>query len=369
MSSKINILIITDSLSHGGIETYVLNLCKSIDKSKFNVTVMLTEKDRNALTEHIVAQGCTVYAASKKSTPSLLMLLSRIIVSNKIDIVHMQIRHSSLVLLSKMFGRKTVLHSHFGPSPDGKSSGSLGYHTRLVHRLCSRLVACSEVAGRCAFGDVKFSVLENGTEIDRYKFSKSDRVTVRKGLGIGESSLVLIQVGRLNNNKNQLFTLEVFRAVVKTVPSARLILIGDGEGRELVESKIKKYGIRESTTIVGSTEEVSKYYSAADILIQPSAFGEGLPYVLIEAQANGIQCVVSDIISAEANYTGLITYLSLNLTAEDWASEVIQRAADHRCDKDFNAILEQSKFNAQNSIHEVERLYLSLKARRSQSVA
>ena len=111
--------------------------------------------------------------------------------------------------------------------------------------------------------------------------------------------------------------------IYQKVPDSRLVLVGNGELQENIKDKVKKLNLSENVIFMGVRADVPTILSGMDVFVFPS-FYEGMPNTVIEAQATGLPCVVSDTITKEANITGLVKYKSLQDSPDEWAKEAIE---------------------------------------------
>ena len=119
-----------------------------------------------------------------------------------------------------------------------------------------------------------------------------ERTACRQRLGITNEKLVLGCLGRLHQQKNVTFVLDVLAAL----PEASLYLAGDGEEEMALRAKAHALGIASRTTFLGSLNgaDVTRFYRAVDVLLFPSVY-EGFGRVLVEAMSQGVPVVASDI--------------------------------------------------------------------------
>lgn len=239
----------------------------------------------------------------------------------------------------------------------------------VVHRLLTPVfnhlytygLACGEDAGRFMFGKKPFTVINNGVDTDKFAFRPEKRQMVRKQYGF-EGCKVIGHVGYFSKAKNHQWIIEVFRSLLEADKDYRLLLIGDGELRGDIEEKAKYYGILNRITFTGIIENVDEVLNAMDIVLMPSLF-EGLPLTLIEQQANGLQCVCSDAITTEADKTGNLRFISLDKSAEEWASEVDSfLQIEGRELRSRNAIekIRESRYSIQEEADQLQSLYKRL---------
>ena len=209
---------------------------------------------------------------------------------------------------------------------------------RMKHYVNEKF-ACSEKAGRWLFGDKAFergevTLVANAIETDKYGFSESNRRKIREKLGISGDALVVGHVGRFQVQKNHEAILRIFHEIQRKEPAARLCLIGDGELKEQIQEQAKKAGVLDKIIFTGVCQDVERYLSAMDVFLFPSLF-EGLPFTLLEAQANGLPCVISDQITGEAVLSREnVTMISLSESPEKWAKAVFKMKEAGRIERE-----------------------------------
>lgn len=140
---------------------------------------------------------------------------------------------------------------------------------------------------------------------------------------IETEEVLFAHVGAFNEQKNHGFLIEIFKELAKRSLKYKLLLIGDGYLRPEIEEKINEYQLRNRVIFTGNIDNVSDYLNGADFIIMPSLY-EGLPLTLIEQQANGLKCIVSDTITEEADLTNTMTFISLDSPIGEWG-DIIER--------------------------------------------
>ena len=137
--------------------------------------------------------------------------------------------------------------------------------------------------------------------------------------------------------KNHSFLIDIFNELHKIDNNYYLILLGDSvDGdttfKEHIIQKVTNYNLSNSVLFAGVQEEVNKFLNAADLFLLPSHY-EGLPIVCLEAQATGLPCLLSDVISSETKITSLVSFYSLKNSAKEWAQKIdaIIKNSPKRC--------------------------------------
>ena len=202
---------------------------------------------------------------------------------------------------------------------------------RTLDRYATHFLACSHVAGDWMFDGRPYTIVKNGIPVSRYSFSEAHRSALRQTLGLNDNELLVGIVGRISPQKNPSFSVKVLQALIAKDPTASAVFLGDGQLRGQTEKAALDAGIQERVHFLGNVENVNEWMSAMDVLLLPSFF-EGLPFVLVEAQASGLPCVVSDAVSREADLTGLVHFMGKAETADQWAETLINKRAQSRPD-------------------------------------
>ncbi len=229
----------------------------------------------------------------------------------------------------------TVAHSRNAGVVKGAKGIATKFFRRNLADKADHCFACSELAGEDVFGSEamrqgRVKIIHNAIDAGRFTYCADKRAKVRERLGL-TGKFVLGHVGRFNYQKNHPYLIDVFAKVCKTRKDAVLLLLGEGPDMEAAKAKCRHIGIEEQVRFMGNQKQAEDYYQAMDIFLLPSFF-EGLPGVLVEAQASGLKCFVSDTITREAEATDLVAYLSIDLPAAEWAEKICEAADYERRD-------------------------------------
>ena len=355
---KKTILLVTDSLDFGGIETYVVNLCKFLDKKKFTVLVCLIDQRRKRQAGSVTSSGCEVLSLPDGGKIKKTIAFIKILSQRHVDLVHFHVRHSYLLFASKLLGKKNILHAHFAPNPDQENSKSLKDKILklFIKVSCNKLVSCSDMAGSFAFYGLPFSVVKNIVDSEKFKFSSEARKYLRRQYRIGSRDKVIVQAGRFNFNKNQLFTLEVLKRIKEINPDFKLVLLGDGEDRGAIEKAIKQLRLASSVVLAGNVEDAESYYSAADLLIHPSIY-EGFSYAVAEAHFCNLVSLSSCSLPQEVRIFETADFLPLSAGAGEWSAKVIEIIRSVRS-LSRESIPKAHGYDPQGSVRAIEKIYL-----------
>ncbi|MBM6776530.1 glycosyltransferase [Collinsella tanakaei] len=188
-------------------------------------------------------------------------------------------------------------------------------HKYDINKLATVKLACSTEAGTFAFGNAPFRIIRNAFSVSEFHYSEWDRNKYRAEFGL-EDALVIGNVGRLCKEKNQIFLIDLLPRILSRVPNAILVVAGDGVLRDKLKEHAARIGVADKVRLLGARSDVDRMLSAFDIFAFPS-LTEGLGVAVIEAQANGLPCIISDSVPASAVVSSSTETLSLD-DSDSW---------------------------------------------------
>lgn len=356
----IRILHIVTYMGRGGLETMLMNYYRAIDRTKVQFDFLTHRDFRADYDDEIEALGGKIYRLPNLNpfSRSYLGALDRFFREHpEYRIVHSHLDCMSAIPLkaAKKHGVPVRIgHAHNSNQPrDAKYLLKL-FYKRLIARNATQLFACSDEAGRWMFGDADFRVLNNAIDAGRYAFDPAVRGEVRRELGLPADALVVGHVGRFDPQKNHRFLVEIFE---KMPEDARLLLVGDGVLRPDVEQQAEALGIRDRILFTGVRTDVDRLLQAMDVFLMPSLF-EGLPVSIVEAQAAGLPCLISDKVPIECKKTELVTQIPLEASPDEWAEAVLSAAEAPR--GDTLAQIREAGFDIRANAEWLQNYYLSV---------
>ena len=209
--------------------------------------------------------------------------------------------------------------------------------------------------------DKPIHIVRNGTDTSQFRFNAEKRAAIRESLGIFASQPVLGHAGRFCEAKNHTFLLEIFCEVCRDLPDCILLLAGEGELQTAMEEKAKALGISQKVRFLGFRSDFADLLQGMDLFCMPSLY-EGLPLTVVEAQAAGVPCLLSDTIPKECAITDIVSFLSLEQSAAAWAKEIqtlltrnLERARYADCVKNkgydiFDTVAEVTDYFCENVV-------------------
>ncbi len=325
----INILHVIRNVGNGGTERFLFNLL--INTSKEYNNIILTYSDvthyKNIIEENNI-KIIKIMDPNKSGLINNIKDIKKVIKDNKIDIVYSYTHYNSgyVMLAAFLCGVKVrITHSHRTESTNNRNIKTLLYNfvsKFLINIFSNNCLACGEEARNALFYRCrKVKLINNGIDIDKFIFSQEIRKKMRKKYNISDDTVVIGTIGRLDDNKNQKFLISVFDRYHQKNKESKLVIIGDGENKEKLVELGKKFKIDSDIIFTGNVSNANDYYNLMDVFCLTS-INEGLPYVLIEAQTNGLNCIVSDSVDKKSNIAGNIKFINLNENYSNWVSEL-----------------------------------------------
>lgn len=314
----------------GGIGTLLINLvhCNERNGNKENIVFEFLIPVGSAYKELLEREKYKYYEVPRVLTRKYKSTVNAVFEENHYDFVW--INNTSKVniyLLKKAKKYRTliIVHSH---GVSNEVTGLKGVVYRLIEciigsKYCKLIdipLACS-IASADYFYPKKIRkkclIVSNGIEVEKYKFDIRKREKIRTSLNIQSSDILLGAVGRLTKVKNYVFLINL----ISELPlNYKLIIVGDGEDEQILNKHIDELSLKDRVMLLGKVSNVEDYLCAMDYFMMPS-LNEGMPFSLIEAQANGLKCLVSTGISTETDLTGLVRFISIN--AKDMWKQVL----------------------------------------------
>lgn len=330
----IRILHVIGRMNRGGAETMIMNLYRNIDRTKVQFDFVEHYDERAVFDDEIESLGGKIFRCPR------YVIINHYEYqkwwnsffkdhSEEFAVIHGHIGSSASIYLSiaKKFGLFTIAHSH-------SARGIISFRD-LVYKIISyntRYIAdyffgCSELAGVSRYGirtvnGKYFSVLNNAINTSDYKFDNNVRTKMRSELSVEKDDFVIGHVGRFDKAKNQQFLVHIFKSLQQYCSNSKLVLVGTGEDVSQIENLVEELGLKEKVIFTGVRSDVNELLQAFDVFVFPSLY-EGLPVTLVEAQAAGLPCVISDTITNEVSLTNLVNYKSLNDSYDSWADAVL----------------------------------------------
>ena len=355
---KTRVLHVVPNMNVGGLETFIMNVYRNIDRDKIQFDFLEHYLEPSAYDDEIEKLGGKIYHFSLRNDNNIfkyIIDLNKFFKEHKeykIIHCHMESIGTILFAIAKFNGVKNRIgHAH----TNSTNNNLKGFVKKIISKpfkyTTTTNFTCSLSAGKYLFKNKKYEVIPNAIDIDKFKFDENSRVNLRKELGL-EGYQVIGHVGRMDKGKNQLFLIDIFNEYLKINSKSKLVLVGDGELREKINDKIKELNIEDNVLLLGVRNDVNKLYSAFDVFVFSSLF-EGLGIVLIEAQVNGLTCLVSDNIPRITKISNKIKYLSLE-DKSSWINEIKKSDKENHLVK-YNKLIDD--YDIKVLVKKLEKIY------------
>lgn len=362
--------LIGGSLTDGGAETLVKDYVLNIDKDRFETAIFVDWTiGETANTRILTESGQLIFTAYPIYSlfwrvinryfrrTYMVRGIRKAIKEFNPDVIHIHLDALSYLseLGSVLDGRRLYYTCHstveamFGENPAEEVAAK-----ELIDKHGLRLIAlhdCMAEDLNRLFNVSDSIVINNGIDIGRFRDVEESCESIRMSLGIPEKAFVVGHVGRFSEVKNHNLIVEIFRKVKEKQENAFLLLVGDGELKAEIERKIKEAGLDSSSLILSNRTDIPRVLKAMDIFLFPSIF-EGLGIALVEAQAAGLRCVVSNNVPDSACVSNLVCSKSLSDSVESWSEAVL----DTNRRGPYKNGLEE--YDIRLSVSKLEKLYL-----------
>lgn len=368
MEKPIRVLHILQRMEAGGVQTFLMNMYRLIDMNKVQFDFLVFYKEKEFYDDEISMLGGNVYKLSVRENFNVAKYKKEI---KDFFEKHKEyyIVHAHMETLSNIWEKEAkkagipniICHAHTGGYNEKNYLKLLiKYYFKYNYgRYSTMRFACSDVAGKFMFPNKTYKLVNNAIDVEKFKFSQNQRYEIRNAYNL-TNEIVIGNVGRLHHSKNQLFLVEIAHELKKMGIDAKTLIIGDGELKSELESKIEEYDLIENVRLLGKRTDVNLFYSAIDFFIMPSLY-EGLPLTGVEAQASGARCIFSDGITKELKLSDLVTFISLDKPAKFWADSIVELAKLQTVDRNLYAKIISSKgYNIRDLSSEMMKYYLSL---------
>lgn len=367
----IRILLMTTRMDDGGAERYLFEHLSHMNKKNMSFDYYLLysvesqemkRKYENMgvriFERHLIengGKGCIQYLKDMECFYNE---------QEKYDVIHVNGMVPILQMCAMYIAKKNnikirIVHSHSAP-PNKVNMASLFnlMAKQGTNRYATNLFACSKKAGISKYGkrgvvSSKFRIMKNGIDTEKFRFSDERRREVRKQHG-WVNKFIIMNVGRLSKEKNQVFLLDLCTEMTKEVDNIKFIFVGEGDERSCLEEIVMKKGISQYVEFMGNRTDVNDLLQGADVFCLPSFF-EGFPFVGLEAQCEGLRCIVSNNVPKAIDCTGIISFLPIDNNSDDWVSAILE--CDTKFRIDYSELVKEKGYDIRDTASELKKIY------------
>lgn len=357
----IRVLQIVTYMGRGGLETMLMNYYRNIDRQQVQFDFLVHRDFEADYDQEIRELGGKIYRMPRlvpwnRLYRKKLKEFFREHPEYKIVHVHQDCLSSVALQCAKESGVPVrIAHSHNSSQDKNLKYLIKRFYMKKIPKYATGLLACSREAGDWMFKGHRYCVLYNAIDIKKYVYDEKTAFEVRNQYDL-QDKIVIGNVGRFNPQKNHDFLIDIFAECLKINDKCRLLLVGDGEERKKIEQKAKELGIQDKVIFTGVRSDVEKLMQAMDVFVFPSLY-EGLPVTMVEAQAAGLPCVISDQVSEECMITkNLVTRISLHVSSKKWARVILKNSQIGR--EDHSEEVRQAGYDINSEARKLQRFYL-----------
>lgn len=365
MDKKIMVAEFVSRLEFGGVEAMVLNYLSHFpNRDKFEFHIITQDiNDLNCIKQFEKA-GFVVHVTTHKRKSILKNVIEtfKIFQQKKFDVAHshMTLTNFYVLCLAKICGVKLrISHSHSAFREDTIAKKICFSLLKVFNKFfANKYIACGYAAGEFLYGNrmMKNNVLimNNAIDLDNFKYQTNIANSIRDKYQL-EGKVCVGHIGRFTDTKNHEYLIEIFQEIKKLNKDTVLLLVGDGENRKYIEELVNSKGLDNSVVFTGNLSDTSDLYQAMDVFVLPSKY-EGLPVVVIEAQANGLPCLISRNVDKHCAIASNVHFMSIEESSSKWA-EAILELSQHPRNTNCTELLTQSGYNINLEAAKLEEIY------------
>lgn len=363
------VLQVTGSTNRGGAETMIMNLYRKLDRTKFQFDFVVFG-EKGDFDEEIQDLGGTVHYIRTKYMLKREFLLWKILKNNKeYQIIHCHTNFSNAfhILVASFCGVKMrVSHSHNTSDFSRNIMIRYFYHSIskfIINLFSTHFLACGIEASKFLFyKNKKVLILPNSVDVELLSNIGILNRNYINNLNVNfKDCIKIIQVGRFVTEKNYIHSLQIANELKSRNIRFKFFIVGRGELELDLRETVKEFDLENYVIFMGVRNDVPYLMAGSDVMIMPS-FYEGFPVVLVEAQAVGLKCLISNLISSEVELNiGLIKFLDLKEGISKWADELLTITAQKNKNKEdwkTEKIKEQG-FDTKENIKYLENFYMN----------
>lgn len=366
-NGTIKVLHVVGAMNRAGTESMLMNIYRRINRNKYQFDFVSYEDGEADFDKEILDLGGRVITLSK--TNSIKQLYDVMKKYGPYDVVHAHtLFHCGIACFAAFFARVKVRIAHAHTTADDSHHLLRKIYILIMRFLififATKKLACSGEAGSYLFGKknllrqnyhhfpnvIDYGIYANVSQKDIEKFKSIN--------GINDDHIVIGHIGTFKQSKNHQFLLKMMESLVKVNPNALLLLVGDGELRQKIESLAEQMKLIENIKFLGKREDIPTILHSLDVFVFPSLY-EGLGMVLLEAQASGIPCIVSEAVQPEADVgIGLVETVQLHDGPIVWAEKINQKVSKRKKNQiNIKDAFNKSNYSLKNLLERLQQIY------------
>lgn len=353
--------------SFSGIAIMVWNIYERLNHESNKVDIICMENSFFSAREKTLNKNGSEYIRIRPRHANKILKhlevyqqLKKILQEKEYDIVHLHGGSNLMNIIAIMAirnrGIKIIAHSH-------NEENSMKPFNRIAKRIISKYsdkqLSCSEKAANAMFDNNNWIYIRNGIDTKRFQFSGKDRKVVRDEFRIKDGQFFIGNIGRLSEQKNQLYLVKVFNEIIKTGVDAKLLIIGEGPLKDDIQNLIDGKGLSDKVIMIERSDEIPQILSALDFFLLPSLY-EGLPVSAVESQANGLRTIISNTTSSMTIISDRCCQCGIKKRdIEEWVRNIRSYPVSSR--KKYASIIATAGFDINDTVKQISEIYENLK--------
>jgi glycosyltransferase involved in cell wall biosynthesis len=359
--------------NYGGVEAFIMNVYRNIDREKFQFDFLTLHNGNIACEDEIKKLGGRIFKVEYSKKSNLIKHYTELRkffkkYGKEFAVIHMNEcfpNYSLPLKYAKKYGIEIrIFHSH-NSDDMYKSKSNINQfiknvkffiERKLIVKRANYLFACSKDAGKYMFRNNKFQIIKNGIDVQKFRFNKLLRNSIRKELNV-ENNIVIGFVGRLQYQKNPLFALKIFKNLLKQNNNYKFVIIGVGDLDKEIVKYINDNDLNSNVVLLGFKDNINDYYQGMDLFLLPSRF-EGFGIVFVEAQASGLPCVTTNNVPNLTKVTNNIVYIDSN-NISIWCNKISEMIkVNKNRENNYKEVIEKG-FDISNTVKRLSNIYLN----------
>ena len=337
----IRILVFGMTENPGGVESFLINYYRHMDKNKIQFDFLCNSHNPVAYENELIELGGRTFhiTARSKNRQEYKIQLENLFKEHSSEWKAIWVNVCSLanidyLKIAKKYGiKKRIIHSHNSRNMDCQLRFILHkLNRRCIAKYATDFWSCSEDASHWFYNPEimnKAVIIHNAIDTERMMYDEVKRQSIRHKYGL-ENKFVIGNVGRFHFQKNQAFAIEIFSHYYKNNPNSVLVLVGQGEDKEKLKRLVKFKGLENVVIFTGVQKDIQGWLSCFDLFLFPSKF-EGVSVVALEAQVNGLPVLASKgVIPEEVKMNDNFVFLSLESSIEKWSKLISEMQSTER---------------------------------------
>lgn len=361
----IRVLNMFTIMNRGGAETMVMNYYRNIDRTKVQFDFLVHREEKGAYEDEIEALGGRIYRMIPLY-PQNFSQYKKMIRGFFEEHKEYKIIHSHMSELGYFAFKEAkrqgipvrICHAHNAPHGWDMKMFMREYFKRRMIPYLTHMFMCGIESGRWLYGkdnEEHFIQLNNAIDAEKFRYNSAIEQKVREELNL-EDKLVIGHVGRFNKQKNHEFLIDIFYEIQKIKENAVLLLIGNGDLEDKIKLKVEQLHLEDKVRFLGVRSDIYRLMQCFDVFLFPSLF-EGLPVTMVESQAAGNLCIISDVIPIECCITDNVRRISLEKSSRAWAEQVVDEIEDYE-KRDMKSVIVSAGFDIVQNSKKLEEFYI-----------